>query len=160
MIQNNETINEHDLFLESRLEDADTSFLSEPDNSPLSCNIDYSNGSPLTEDDFHVAHYNVNSITAEDKIDQLQEATKILNISVLVCTESKLDTSIPTSLIKLPGFHEPIRKDRNRHGGGCLIYVAESFTYKEQKIIESTKYEHISVDVRVGKKILSINCFY
>ena len=63
MIQNNETIDEHDLFLESSLEDADTSFLSEPDNSPLSCNIDYSNGSPLNEDDFHVAHYNVNSIT-------------------------------------------------------------------------------------------------
>ena len=60
----------------------------------------------------------------------------------------------------LPGFHEPVRRDRNRHGGGCLVYIAESFTFKEQKNLQSKKYEHISVDVRVGQKNISINCFY
>ena len=95
-------LDEHDAFLEDSLIDADTSFLSEPDNSPQSCNIDFSNGSPLNKANFHVAHYNINSITAENKLEQLKHATKILNISVLVCTESKLDKYIPTSLIMIP----------------------------------------------------------
>ena len=40
--------------------------------------------------------------------------------------------------------------------------MAESFTFKEEKLIQSTEYEHISDDVCVGKKILLllINCFY
>ena len=94
-----EICNEHDLLLESITEDADNSFLSDFDDSPNSVNIDFSNGSPLSKDDFNVAHYNINSILSEDKLDQLQEAIKILNVSVLICTESKLDEKIPTNLI-------------------------------------------------------------
>ena len=153
-------LEEHDILLEDSIVDADTSFLSEPDITPKSCNFNFSNGSPLNSDDFHVVHYNINSITAEDKLDQLQEVAKILNISVLICTESKLDESIPNTMIMLPGFHEPIRHDRNRHGGGCLIYIAESLNFKEQKYIQSEKYEHISVDLKIGLKIVSINCLY
>ena len=152
MTCNDDTLDEHDLFLNNSVEDANTSFLSELDDSPSSLNIDFANGSPLVKDNFHVAHYNINSITADDKLEQLQEAAKALNISVLICTESKLDLTIPTNLIMLPGFHEPVRRDRNRHGGGCLVYIAESFTFKEQKNLQSKKYEHISVDVRVGQK--------
>ena len=126
MTFNCDLIDEHDALLDDSLIDANTSFLSEPDYSPQSLNIDYSNGSPLMKENFHVVHYNINSITADDKLDQLKESTKILNVSVLICTESKLDKSIPNNIILLPGFHEPIRHDRNRHGGGCLIYVAES----------------------------------
>ena len=130
----NDTINEHDLFLENSIEDADTSFLSEPDDSPLSCNIDFAHGSPLSKDDFHIAHFNINSITADSKLDQLQEVTTKLNIAVLVCTESKLDETIPSNLIMLPGFHTPIRRDRNRHGVGCLFYIAESFTFNQKSM--------------------------
>ena len=90
----NDVDNEHDVFLENSMEDADNSFLSEFDDLPKSCNVDFSNGSPLNKDDFHVVHYNINSITSEDKLDQLEEAIKILNVSVLICTESKLDEKI------------------------------------------------------------------
>ena len=78
----------------------------------------------------------------------------------MICTESKLDQTIPTNLICLPGFHEPVRRDRNRHGGGCLIYVANTFTFKQRPELQSDKYEHISIDVRVSEKMFSINCFY
>ena len=159
MTFNYNSIEEYDVMLEDII-DADTSFMSEPDISPNSCNIDFSNGSPLLKENFHVVHYNINSITSEDKLDQLQEAAKILDISVLICTETKLDQTIPNNIIKLTGFHEPIRHDRNRHGGGCLIYIAECFNFKEQKPIQSEKYEHITVDVRVGPKVVSINCLY
>ena len=150
MLHNYDIYDEHDILLENSIDDADTSFLSEPDIAPQSYNIDLSNGSPLVKEDFHVVHYNINSITASNKLDQLQEVSKVMNISVLICTESKLDNTVPNNIIKLPGFHEPIRHDRDRHGGGCLVYVAESLIFKEQKSIQSDKYEHVSVDVRVG----------
>ena len=160
MSLNYEVLEEHDMLLENSIVDADTSFMSEPDISPQSCNIDFSNGSPLRSENFHVVHYNINSITAEDKLDQLHEVSKMMNISVLICTETKLDNSIPNNIIKLSGFHDPIRHDRDRHGGGCLVYVAESLNFKVQTTIQSDKYEHISVDVKVGSQVISINCLY
>ena len=156
-MNNNVEIDEHDFLLDDSL--SDTSVISEPEDSPQSVNIDLLHGSPLNND-FHVVHYNINSITAEGKIVEILEVAKVLKFSVLICTESKLDQTIPTNLICLPGFHEPVRRDRNRHGGGCLIYVANTFTFKHRTELQSDKYEHISIDVRVSEKMFSINCFY
>ena len=42
--------------------------------------------------------------------------------------ETKIDEIVDDSLINIDGyFHE--RHDRNRHGGGVLIYVEDSITY-------------------------------
>ena len=58
-------LKEHDILLEDSIVDADTCFLSEPDITSKSCNFNFSNGSPLNSDDFHVVHYNINSITLD-----------------------------------------------------------------------------------------------
>ena len=42
---------------------------------------------------------------------------------VLVITETKLDNSCPTSQFLVKGFGEPFRLDRNRSGGGVMIYI-------------------------------------
>ena len=55
---NEDTLDEHDIFLNDSVEDANTSFLCVSDNSPLSFNIDFTNGSPLVKD---YAHYNCNT---------------------------------------------------------------------------------------------------
>ena len=136
------------------LSDNDTSLTSEPKDSTHSVNVDLVNGWPYNGDDFLIIHYNVNSITSENRLDEITEIVKTTKCSVLVCTESKLDQNIPTNLIPIPGFHEPIRRDRNRHGGGCLIYVANTFTFKHRTELQSDKYEHISIDVRVSEKML------
>ena len=78
MSSNCDYFDEHDILLENSIVDADTSFMSEPDIAPQSCNIDLSNGFPLMKDDFHVVHYNINSITANDKLEQLQEVSKLM----------------------------------------------------------------------------------
>ena len=150
------------LELDDLLDDSlsDTSCVSEPDDQPQSVNVDLSNGWPFNDDDFLVIHYNINSITAADRLEELSEVLKLTKCSVLICTESKLDKTIPTSLLTITGFHEPVRRDRTRHGGGCLVYVSDIFTFKQQVKLQSEKYEHIWIDVRVADKIYSINCFY
>ena len=60
---------------------------------------------------------------------------------MFILTESKLNNAIPSHLISLPGYHEPLRRDRNRNGGGVLIYIAEHLSFKpyKGKLSESEK---------------------
>ena len=115
------------------LKDLDFSFcFSEPDSQPQSISLDLCNGSPFASNNFILAHWNINSIIKEGRIDELMQNIRTLNAQVLVLTESKLDHTIPNNLISLPGFHEPLRRDRNRHGGGCIMYISQKLTFKQQ----------------------------
>jgi hypothetical protein len=139
---------------------SNSSVLSEPENQPESIEIDLSNGSPLNTDNFLAIHYNVNSILTEGRLEELVDNIRILKANIIVCTESKLDETIDSKLISIDGFHAPIRSDRNRHGGGCLIYISNSFTFKQQPKLQSKLFEHIWVDIRANNKIYTINCYY
>ena len=50
-------------------------------------------------------------------------------VFLLVVTETKLDSTFPTSQF-LIGYSEPYRFDGNRNGGGVLIYVREDIPSK------------------------------
>ena len=102
-------------------DDSETSFLSNFADEPRSVNIDLSNGSPLNDSDFKIVHFNINSILTFGRLDELSEICKVLKVDVLILTESKLNQSIPNNIIEISGYHEPLRKDRTRHGGGVLI---------------------------------------
>ena len=157
MIEDN--FSDDDFLLDDSL--SDVSFtISEPDDNPTSVNIDISNGSTINKDDFTVTHYNINSITAEGRLEELSTVTSALSVDVLVCSESKLCQSIPSNIIHISGYHEPLRHDRTRHGGGCIIYISERLTFKHKNELQSDKYEHLWVDVRVNDKLYVINSFY
>ena len=142
---------------------SDMSYLSDLDDECQSINFDLSNGSPINVNNFNIAHYNINSITAEYRLDQLSDICSTLNLAVLVITESKLDKTIPTNLITIPGYHEPVRKDRynnGRNGGGVLIYIADYLVFQQQTDLQSDYYEHIWVDVKYKNVTFSINALY
>ena len=67
-----------------------------------------------------IGNININSLP--NKFEQLKELA-IKHIDVLVITETKLDDSFPTSQFLMKGFAEPFRLDRNRNGGGVMIYI-------------------------------------
>ena len=115
---------------------SDTSYISDLDNECQSYNYDLSNGSPINNDNFNIVHYNINSITADGRLDQLSDICSTLNLDVLILTESKLDNTIPSHLISLPGYHEPLRRDRNRNGGGVLIYIAEHLIFNQKNYLK------------------------
>ena len=92
--------------------------------------INIENGSPLNTQNFIGAHFNINSITAPGRLDELSHIANTLNLSYLIINESKLDDSVPSNSISIDNFHEPIRRDRNRNGGGCLVYISNNLTFK------------------------------
>lgn len=127
---------------------------------PQSINVNFNNGSPLNDGDFTIVHFNINSITAEGRFEQLTDICSTLKVDCLVITESKLSGEIPTSLISMSGYHEPVRKDRNRNGGGCLIYIKDNLTFREIKEKESPFFEHLWVDINLKGQVYSLNAFY
>ena len=142
---------------------SDISYLSDIDNLHSSIQFDLTNGSPIDIQKFKIVHYNIESITANGRIEALSDICKTLNISVLVLTETHLDETIPNNIITLSGYHEPIRHDRTnngRYGGGCMVYVSESLTFKQQHNKQSRHYEHIWVDVLAEGKTIAVNCLY
>ena len=45
--------------------------------------------------DFIVVHFNIDSILAEGRLEQLSDVCKSMSVDCLVITESKLDETIP-----------------------------------------------------------------
>ena len=71
---------------------------------------------------------NINSLAP--KFDQLSEVIG-KNLDILIIQETKLDSSFPSQQLALAGFSEPYRLDRNREGGGVLVYVREDIPSKQ-----------------------------
>ena len=75
-------------------------------------------------------------------------------MDVLIITESKLDQFIPINLVTIPGYHEPIRRDRminGRCGGGVLVYIAENLIFQHKIELQSENFENIWIDVKLKK---------
>lgn len=72
------------------------------------------NPGPHPVKDLKICHLNIRSL--KDKVDIL--ALELGNYDIITLSETWLDPSITNTDIHLPGFQNPIRNDRNRHGGG------------------------------------------
>ena len=103
--------------------------LSESDEQPQSVNLDLLNGSPFENNSFIAVLWNVNLILTDGRLEELIENLNTLKCHVVILTESKLDNTIPSNLLSIPWFYGPLRRDRNRHGGGCLVYISQLPTF-------------------------------
>jgi hypothetical protein len=57
-------------------------------------------------------------------------------LDILAINESKINESISDDEISVSGFHL-IRKDRNRHGGGVLMYIRETIPFRERNDLQT-----------------------
>ena len=57
----------------------DVSFVSVDDDNPNSINVDIGNGFPFGNENFIVVHYNINSITAPGRLENLNHCCKYCN---------------------------------------------------------------------------------
>ena len=65
-----------------------------------------------------------------NKFDQLREIA-LKYVDVLVITETKLDDTLLTSQFLVTGFSVPYRLDRNRNGGGIMIFISDDIRQVE-----------------------------
>ena len=97
-----------------------------------------------------IGNLNINSIS--NKFDQLKLFARG-KVDILIVTETKLDSTFPTSQFVTDGYSEPYRFDRNRNGGGVLIYIREDIP---SKLLADHKLPHdiegIFVELNLRKK--------
>ena len=79
------------------------------------------------------------------------------NLDVLTIQETKLDPSFPAQQFIIEGYSEPYRLDRNREGGGVLIYVREDIPSKllnKHKFTEYVEGLFVEINLRKTKLLL------
>ena len=109
--------------------------------------------SKLRSKDLNVSAININSITAPDRLQELQHFVDLNDISILALSEMKVDVEVHPSLYYLKGFHEPVTKFRTRKGGGVAIYVRNKIPFSRITELESDYFEALWVKVKTQKAV-------
>ena len=96
-----------------------------------------------------IATLNINSLSP--KFEQLKEVIGT-NLDILTIQETKLDSTFPNEQFFIEGYSEPYRLDRNRNGGGVMIYVREDIPSKQlDKHIFTKNIEGLFVEINLRK---------
>ena len=77
-----------------------------------------------------IAQLNINFIAP--KFEPLESLIKE-NVDLLMISETKVDDTYPTEQFNIEGYSKPIRLDRNRHGGGLMIFSRDDLPCQELK---------------------------
>ena len=75
-----------------------------------------------------IAHLNINFL--DIKFEPLKDMIKE-NVDISLISETKLNDTFPDGQFTIDGYKEPIRLDRNRHGGGLMFFVKNDLDCKE-----------------------------
>ena len=96
-----------------------------------------------------IGHLNINSLP--NKFDALKVIIEG-KLDILVLVETKLDDSFPEKQFFIDGYTKPYRLDRNRNGGGLLIYVRKDIPSKQLNKHNFTKnVEALFVEINLRK---------
>ena len=93
--------------------------------------LDFSDGnfSSIKSQFLNIASYNINSVLASNRLEELTVLIKDASIDILFLSETKLDSNISEDRFKIPGFNLEYCH-RTRNGGGTMFYIKENITYK------------------------------
>ena len=80
-----------------------------------------------------IAQLNINFLAP--KFEPLEDLIKD-NIDLLLISETKIDDTYQTEQFRIEGYSKPIRLDRNRNGGGLMIFSRDDLSCHEIKTHE------------------------
>ena len=109
-------------------------------------------------DNVIIGSLNINSLG--HKIDALREIIGN-NIDILIIIETKLDDSYPDNQFHIEGFQIPFRVDRNKFGGGIMVYVRKDIPSHKLSKHNFKKYvEGIFIEINLRKSKLLLLATY
>ena len=134
-------------------------------SSPLPSNCDSSPsalGLPsASATNFLVVHINIRSLLPH--LDELKIAVRRLKPDILAISESWLDNTIRDNEISIDGYHSS-RHDRDRHGGGTIVYTRDHLSTKVTSLRNQTTTSYYSVWLEVCHSSLPstllVGCIY
>ena len=81
----------------------------------------------------------------KDEIEVLMNENRI---DILAVNETKLDKSVLDSYITIENYSEPVRCDRNQHGGGVAVFVKKSVSYSVRTDLPIDDLEIVCIEVK------------
>ena len=97
-----------------------------------------------------IGQININGL--HSKIDALRLLVS-KNLDLLIVVESKLDQSFPNTQFSIEGFGVPFRLDRNKFGGGVMVYIRDDIVSKELKTHKTIlDIEGIFIEINLRNK--------
>ena len=89
----------------------------------------------------------------QHKIDSLREILKKSSLEIICVDETKLDEGFPESQCKIDGYQfSPFRRDRDKHGGGKVVYIKEGRMVNRIKEFETNRSETICLELTISNK--------
>ena len=93
-----------------------------------------------------MGHLNINSL--KNKIDYLRDVCNKSPLNIFCIDETKIDSSFPDAQFHIDGYEfPPLRKDRNKNGGGKIVSIKEGIITK--RLID---LETICLEITLSKK--------
>jgi exonuclease III len=108
---------------------------------------------------FKIAHLNIRSLIIKH-IDEFRIFLRKKQFDIICLNETMLDETIADNEVLIDGY-EITRKDRNRHGGGVLLYIRNTINYKLRNELMIESLEMVTVEVMKPKaKSFLVNAWY
>ena len=102
------------------------------------------------------AHMRINSV--QNKFDSLADIIKN-NIDILMISETNEDDTFPDGQISSDGFGTPYCLDRNRNGGGIMLFIRNDISAKAVST-NCRPIETYYAELNFRKKKRLLNCSY
>ena len=104
-----------------------------------------------------IGHLNI--ISLRNEITQLREVCWKAPIDVLCVDETKLGVSFSGAQFHIEGYqYPPFRRDRDKNGGGKMIFIREGLIAKRLYAYEDSTSETICLEVTISKKKWCVTC--
>ena len=115
----------------------------------------------INRDLLNILSVNINSITKEGRLAEVEALAHDLSLDILCVQETKHDVSVPKSKYLIQGYNVE-ECSRTRHGGGLITYIKEHIPHQRFAQLESTvsELEHLCVDVTVNKLKYCVSNMY
>ena len=87
---------------------------------------------------------NVNSLLKHN--DEIRYVLCSAPFDIFAVNESKIDELVPNNEVSITGYNL-IRKDRNRVGGGIVLYIRDNIPFSDRENLVPTSLEMVCAEI-------------
>ena len=94
-----------------------------------------------------------------NKIDEMRTIVTECNFDIMGICETFLDNNVADNEICIEGY-TTVKKNRNRHGGGVMLYIKEGIQYNEITNLAGSEVESVWANIQCDKQQLALGIMY
>ena len=110
----------------------------------------------VRHDPLNITHINACSVLT--KLDLLE--LELSNSDIILISETHLNEDVKSDDLLLKGYQKPVRRDRNRHGGGVAIFVKSNIYFCVKPEFNSDEIEILWIEICISNMRAMVGVLY